>query len=316
MVHIALAGGYGGLGQEILDALIQTGKHNITILSRRDRPAEETRPEIHWTKIDYADKPQLVQALHGVHTVLSFIVVAQDRGNASQRTLIDACVDAGVKRFAPSEWAGANTDGLPWYAGKTAIHRYLQELNREKEVLEYCCFRPGMLMNYLAYPLPTTQHVEIWGIHVDMQNKRAILLADARNPGYLGLTTVEDVANVVVRAVEYPGKWPEVGGMRGQEISMGELIALGEEIRGATFSVETIKAGQARLGRLTASWHPVMQHSTIPEEVRAASAKIFTAKTVASIYQGTWRVSDEWNRLLPDYRFTGVEEFLRKWWTE
>jgi hypothetical protein len=25
-------------------------------------------------------------------------------------------------------------------------------------------------------------------------------------------------------------------------------------------------------------------------------------------------VSDEWNRLLPDYRFTGAEEFLEKAW--
>ncbi|PYH88407.1 NAD(P)-binding protein [Aspergillus ellipticus CBS 707.79] len=315
MVHIALAGGYGGLGQEILDGLVHTGKHELTILSRHAKPADETRPEIRWTQVDYTDKAQLVRALTGVHTVLSFIVVAQDRGNASQRNLIDACVDAGVKRFAPSEWAGANTDGLPWYAGKTAIHRYLRELNRNKEVLEYCCFRPGMLMNYLAYPQPTTRHVEIWGIHVDMQNRRAIVLADARNLGYLSLTTVEDVVNVVVRAVEYTGKWPEVGGIRGEEISMADLIALGEKVRGGRFAVETIKAGQARLGRLTASWYPVMGHSTIPEEVRAASAKIFTAKTVASIYQGTWRVSDEWNRLLPEYRFTGVEEFLRKWWT-
>ena len=37
--------------------------------------------------------------------MLSFIVVHSDVGNVSQRNLIDAAVQAGVKRFAPSEWA-------------------------------------------------------------------------------------------------------------------------------------------------------------------------------------------------------------------
>lgn len=35
MVRIALAGGSGGVGREILDALLATGKHDITIISRK-----------------------------------------------------------------------------------------------------------------------------------------------------------------------------------------------------------------------------------------------------------------------------------------
>ncbi len=54
---------------------------------------------------DYQDKPKLVEALKGVHTVLSFIVAHQDIGNATQTALIDAAIEAGVKRIAPSEWA-------------------------------------------------------------------------------------------------------------------------------------------------------------------------------------------------------------------
>lgn len=68
------------------------------------------------------------------------------------------------------------------------------------------------------------------------------------------------------------------------------------------------------MGRLTASWHPEMSHSTVAEDVRGSAAKVFTAKTVASIYQGSWKVSNEWNQLLSDYKFTSVEEFLQQWW--
>jgi hypothetical protein len=43
--------------------------------------------------------------LHGVDTVLSFIVAFEDAEGTIQKNLIDASVAAGVKRFAPSEWA-------------------------------------------------------------------------------------------------------------------------------------------------------------------------------------------------------------------
>lgn len=89
-----------------------------------------------------------------------------------------------------------------------------------------------MLMNYLAFPQKSTKYVDIWGTHVDMEHRRAIILGDAKNPGYLSMTTMHDVANIVSKAVEYEGEWPTVGGIRGDHISQKELIALGEKIRG------------------------------------------------------------------------------------
>jgi NmrA-like family len=40
-----------------------------------------------------------------VHTVLSFIATQDDPKGTIQRNLIDAAIQAKVKRFAPSEWA-------------------------------------------------------------------------------------------------------------------------------------------------------------------------------------------------------------------
>ena len=59
-----------------------------------------------------------------------------------------------------------------------------------------------------------------------------------------------------------------------------------------------------------------MEHPTVPEELRESSAKIFTAKTIVSIYQGSWEVSDEWNSIFPDYKFTTIRQFLEKWWSD
>ena len=40
-----------------------------------------------------------------VEVVLNFIVVVNDPGNKVSKLLVDAAIEAGVKRFAPSEWA-------------------------------------------------------------------------------------------------------------------------------------------------------------------------------------------------------------------
>ncbi len=54
--------------------------------------------------MNYDDQSELVEALQGVHTVLSFIQLLSDPENKSQKNLIDAAIAAGVRRFAPSEW--------------------------------------------------------------------------------------------------------------------------------------------------------------------------------------------------------------------
>lgn len=61
-------------------------------------------PGVTWRAVNYDDKSDLVDALQGTHTVLSFIQVMKDPGNKSQKNLIDAAITAGVTRFAPSEW--------------------------------------------------------------------------------------------------------------------------------------------------------------------------------------------------------------------
>ena len=71
----------------------------------QDAPAGSATPGVIWVKADYEDQKQLAQILQGVHTVLSFIATQEDPASTVQKNLIDAAVQAGVKRFAPSEWS-------------------------------------------------------------------------------------------------------------------------------------------------------------------------------------------------------------------
>ena len=62
--------------------------------------AAVARMKIKVVKVDYTNQESLKDALQGVETVISFI-----GEEATQRALIAACVEAGVRRYAPTEWA-------------------------------------------------------------------------------------------------------------------------------------------------------------------------------------------------------------------
>jgi hypothetical protein len=55
--------------------------------------------------VDYQNQTQLTHALKGVHTLFSFVAEQEDPNSPIQKNLIKAAIEAGVKRFAPSEWA-------------------------------------------------------------------------------------------------------------------------------------------------------------------------------------------------------------------
>lgn len=70
----------------------------------QDPPLEENRPGVSWVRVDYGDQDNLAKALKGTETVLSFVQGLHDPERKSEKNLIDACIKAGVKRFAPSEF--------------------------------------------------------------------------------------------------------------------------------------------------------------------------------------------------------------------
>ncbi|KAK0713355.1 hypothetical protein B0T26DRAFT_742101 [Lasiosphaeria miniovina] len=231
MVKIAIAGGSGEVAREVIDALVATKKHHIIVLSRQEPGPGDTIEGTSWATVDFTNKDSIVPALKGVHTVLNFVPVYRDSDNAAQRTLIDAVVEAGVGRFAPSEWATLTTDTLPWYGPKVAIREYLAELNKDGKVLEYCLFSCGVFTNYLGAPYPSTTHVHTSNLQFDLARRRAILV-DGGEGGQMSFTTVSDFANVVARAVKYEGEWPVVGGIRGDTVTAAQLVTMAEEIRG------------------------------------------------------------------------------------
>jgi nucleoside-diphosphate-sugar epimerase len=103
-------------------------------------------------------------------------------------------------------------------------------LLKPPKVLEYSLFQPGLFLNYFTYPHKSAEYFHTFEMNVDFQNHRAIVLGDGN--AQISLTTVQDLGAVVAAAIDHEGEWPEVGGGRGDQITLSELIKLGENIRG------------------------------------------------------------------------------------
>ena len=80
------------------------------------------------------------------------------------------------------------------------------------------------------------------------------------------------------------------------------------------FHVERLKTGDLRAGVARPSWLPRADHPSFTPEESEALAASFTTGMLLGISVGGLNVSDEWNRLLPDYEFTTAEEFLVAAW--
>ncbi|KAK8041081.1 NAD(P)-binding protein [Apiospora phragmitis] len=333
MVKIAIAGGTGQVAREIIDALVASGKHEITIFSRgvrmnasigtvptkltedfRQNKAPDGLPSsTKWQTVDYTNKNSLVQVLQGIHTLLSFVQLLSDPNQESQKNLIDAAILAGVKRFAPSEYGSKGTTDMGWWDGKQRIREYLEEVNRIEKVLEYTLFQPGLFLDYMAYPYKTAKHIEPLQIGFNFERYRAMAV-EGHEDAIMTLTTAADLAAIVACAVDYEGTWPNTGGIRGNRFTFSEIIEIGERVRGRPFDVGEVKLEDLEAGELKSSWNLEAVHSAVSQDQESAFQKAVSIGFLLSSIKGAWDSSDEMNQMFPDYKFTSAEMFLKKVW--
>ncbi|KIX01185.1 uncharacterized protein Z518_08910 [Rhinocladiella mackenziei CBS 650.93] len=316
MLHVVLAGGLGGVGREISDALLQRGKSRLTVFTRKlpsealtPRNVDEDRSSSTYrvVKVDYSDVNELASHLQNVDVVLSFVL---DYDNKVQKNLIDACMIAKVKRFAPSEWVWANYSGIELFKYKDDARSYLEQINAQGKVLEYCLFQPGMFMNYLSFPKKSASHLHLSPIPIDVQNYKAITL-EGENP-HVVFTTVQDLARVVALAVEHTLPWPTVGQICGTRTTVKDLISLAEQIRGTHFEIHQVRRTDLELGKMESPWTPQIIHSSVPPDKVEEMSRQLSINWLLAAARESMDVSPTWNYLLPGFKPTQVTDFLNE----
>lgn len=165
-------------------------------------------------------------------------------------------------------------------------------------------------------------------------------MVDGHEDAIMTLTSARDVAALVARAVDYQGRWPEVGGISGNRMSVAQIIATGQGIRGMVllwshkftrpnncqwglkrcdttgrpFTIEKVRLEDLEAGVLKTSWALGKRHHSISEEQANNVATTVSIGILLSSSKGAWDVSTELNQLFPEYEFDDMEGFLARVW--
>ncbi|OQE42018.1 hypothetical protein PENCOP_c004G02809 [Penicillium coprophilum] len=167
--NVALLG-KGWLGSAILEQLVNTG-FQVTVLSRGAGSVEKPPSSVKTVQVDYSSIDSLVAAFQGQDAVVSTVGTP---GISAQKLVIDASIQAGVRRFIPSDFGALTTrpgaESLPLNALWVDIQNYLKEKALSGEI-EYTLFAVGPFLEFvMSMPFLTdlqTQNVPLYdnGVH-------------------------------------------------------------------------------------------------------------------------------------------------------
>ena len=123
----------GNLGKYLVEALVKTGKHQVTALTRADSTSKA--PDgVEVKKVNYDDQNSLVEALQGqdILIVTMGVMAPEDQ----QTKLIDAAAKANVKWVMPNEWGiNVHNDGSSTLGKDTFLVEKLESYRKHIEEL-------------------------------------------------------------------------------------------------------------------------------------------------------------------------------------
>lgn len=235
---VAVVGANGALGAPTIEALLAKG-FDVKVLSRSGASPVSSVPGV---AVDYADEAAATEALKGVDAVVSLVGVP---GLEGQKTLLDAAIAAGVKRFVPSEFGSDNSDPK---AKEVVILRPKQEffdyLASKQDSISYTAIYTGAFFD--------------WGLDhkfvADVEGHKAALFDGGKN--HFTATTVADIGKAVAEVLSKPEETANRGlRIASVRTTLGDLVAAAEKATGSKFETtdQTIAEAYAKAAELITS---------------------------------------------------------------
>lgn len=166
----------------------------MTVLSRNPDKLNNLPTGVSTRKVDYSSVDSLTSALQGQDAVVATLGAA---GILGQKTIIDASINAGVKRYIPSDWGSITTDpkarSLPQNYPLIQIQEYLKE-KADKGDIEYTILSIGGFLDLL---LDMPFLLDISTSTIDFFDK-------GRHP--FSVTTLAGVGTAVVGVLKAPAE--------------------------------------------------------------------------------------------------------------
>ncbi|KAF2018119.1 NAD(P)-binding protein [Aaosphaeria arxii CBS 175.79] len=262
MPTIAVAGGTGGIGRTIVEELVNQGKHEVLVLSRKAVPIPGVSVPV--IAVDYNDPKTLAATLdqHKIEVVISTIVLISDDSSQSQLNLIAAASGSKtVKRFIPSEYGTHNKpELLPQYPTMKWWVDAANALRASK--LEYTLVIIGFIMDYYGIPhVKSNLHSFKWIL--DFDNKRAIIPGDGTTK--ISFLFSADVAKYVVALLDLD-RWPELSRFRGSTVTPKEMVEAAEKVTGTKWTVEYDSVEDIAQGKVTVFKQPKGTYENVSDE--------------------------------------------------
>ncbi|KAM3563822.1 hypothetical protein MY1884_001082 [Beauveria asiatica] len=288
---VVVAGGLGDLGKLITEAIQDTGKYQVHVMSRKapQDAASSTQLRAPIIQTDYSCEEALAELLvqHSCHTVICALGLDFQAASDSQLTLIRAAQRAPcVQRFIPSEF---NVDyDLPDHVLPYPHKRFHTVARRalEQTSLEFAYIYPGMFMDYFGMPNVSTHLGELC-LFVDATNGVALLPGDGETS--MAASYTKDVARYTALALELD-KWPLVMTTASSALTLNELAGMVSRRLGRDLDVEyqSVSALQNHSdGRILPRNKAIAEH--FPGGVKQLSALL--AELGASVALGSYDFS-------------------------
>ncbi|KAI9150635.1 CipA protein [Paramyrothecium foliicola] len=103
VTKVAIVGATGTLGKYITDALLETGKHQLTVITRSNSQAGPSLPShVQVATVDYDNQQSLVEALRGQQVLI--ITMSPTAPKDTNLKLVEAAAEAGVPYIIPNGW--------------------------------------------------------------------------------------------------------------------------------------------------------------------------------------------------------------------
>ncbi len=297
-IRVAVAGVTNGLGHAIVAGLLEHPDIRTVLLTRQSSSPSDlstfTSRGAILKMVEYSSVSDLISALAGVETVISTVSPYPDPTSALN--LVHAAKAAGVRRFAPSDFAfslSANAH-LDLYASKQQIREELKLSG-----LEFTSFQNGIFMDYFAFgaPKPHKGPLKMFPFIVDIAAQKATIAGTGDEK--VTFTSIRDVGRFVAAAVRLTERWPEELGMEGETTSYNEVLQIAEAVTGRKIVVQYLDKPHL---------------AKVLEETRGDDFKFFYNQVQGVLADNQGSVSPTLNAIFPDIQVSSVKELITEYW--
>ncbi|KAK5045509.1 hypothetical protein LTR84_009127 [Exophiala bonariae] len=295
MVVVAIIAPTSTIGSPLVQA-IQSTQHKVVTVSRSPQPELSAKgipthvatylPGGHATLVAFLKAQKVHTIISGIWSLTGHV--------ESHLAVLAAAKEAGVRRFAPSEWSVPVYQTIGLYAMKLEVWQECL-----KSGLEVTRFQCGIWINTLGYGATKEPEEALAGYHgptvgIFMDKGAATLVKDGNDE--LVFSRLQDIVPLVVKSLDLP-KWEHDSFIVGDRTTFKNILNVAQQVTGRSFEVKYLSEHDIDQG---------LQSSDIIEKLSSQFYKALANREL-SFGQG-----QTLNKTFPNVGMITVEQFIKR----